>query len=244
MKLAEWLDCTTKPTSMVYAVRGMLSPRQRQLLACGLCRLIPATSLEPWELEALQAAEQFAEGDLPAAEYRSVAERVRATGDDLEIRQSVHGDVAEERIAAATAVLCACGTADVYRSLPSLLTYVMRFDQLTAAKGTKSKSKALMLSRQCDVIREILCMPKSPYRRFSVATGSGVFFGSQMLLIPETPRSLAAAIHAEQAFDRLPILADAMEDAGCTDERFLNHLREPREHCRGCWALDLVLGRS
>lgn len=41
---------------------------------------------------------------------------------------------------------------------------------------------------------------------------------------------------------RLGILADALEDAGCTDESVLAHLRAVGPHARGCWALDLVLG--
>jgi hypothetical protein len=55
---------------------------------------------------------------------------------------------------------------------------------------------------------------------------------------------LAQAIYDEQAFDRLPILADALEEAGCTDADILNHCRSGGEHVRGCWVVDLVLGKS
>jgi hypothetical protein len=55
---------------------------------------------------------------------------------------------------------------------------------------------------------------------------------------------LAEAIYNDWAFDRLPILADALEDAGCNNAELLGHLRGPGPHARGCWALDLVLGRS
>jgi hypothetical protein len=54
---------------------------------------------------------------------------------------------------------------------------------------------------------------------------------------------LAEASYEEQAFDRLPILADALEEAGCSDEALLGHLRGPGPHVKGCWALDLVLGK-
>jgi hypothetical protein len=54
-------------------------------------------------------------------------------------------------------------------------------------------------------------------------------------------RKLALAVYEERAFDRLPILADALEEAGCTDAGLLAHLRRPGVHARGCWALDLVL---
>ena len=56
--------------------------------------------------------------------------------------------------------------------------------------------------------------------------------------------NLAAGIYADRAFDRMPILADALEDAGCADEAILSHLRSPGPHVRGCWALDLILGKG
>ncbi len=43
---------------------------------------------------------------------------------------------------------------------------------------------------------------------------------------------------------RLAVLADALEEAGCTDAGILNHLRGPRNHVRGCWVVDLLLGKS
>ena len=58
-----------------------------------------------------------------------------------------------------------------------------------------------------------------------------------------TVQSIAAAIYEDRAFDRLPILADALEEAGCTDADVLLHCRKPAEHVRGCWVVDLVLGK-
>jgi hypothetical protein len=56
--------------------------------------------------------------------------------------------------------------------------------------------------------------------------------------------NLAQAIYQERAFDRLPILADALEDAGCSDPQFLAHCRGPGPHVRGCWVVDLLLGKK
>jgi hypothetical protein len=56
--------------------------------------------------------------------------------------------------------------------------------------------------------------------------------------------ALAEGIYADRAFDRLPILADALEDAGCDAAELLTHFRGPGVHARGCWALDLVLGKA
>jgi hypothetical protein len=55
---------------------------------------------------------------------------------------------------------------------------------------------------------------------------------------------LALAIYDDRAFGRLPVLADALEDAGCTDATLLGHLRETEPHWRGCRALDLLLAKS
>jgi hypothetical protein len=52
---------------------------------------------------------------------------------------------------------------------------------------------------------------------------------------------LARMVHDEQAFERMPILADALEEAGCADAAILDHCRQPAEHVRGCWVLDLLL---
>jgi hypothetical protein len=56
--------------------------------------------------------------------------------------------------------------------------------------------------------------------------------------------ALARGIYEEKAFDRMPILADALQDAGCDNDEMLNHCRaEGWEHVRGCWVIDLLLGR-
>lgn len=57
-------------------------------------------------------------------------------------------------------------------------------------------------------------------------------------------RDLAQGIEEEQSFDRMGILADALEDCGCSDEQLLTHCRQTGKHVRGCWALDYVRGRS
>jgi hypothetical protein len=57
-------------------------------------------------------------------------------------------------------------------------------------------------------------------------------------------RKLAQAIYEERAFDRLAILADALEEAGCTDAEVLAHCRGGGEHVLGCWVVDCILGKK
>jgi hypothetical protein len=57
-------------------------------------------------------------------------------------------------------------------------------------------------------------------------------------------RKLAEGIYRERALSRLPVLADALEEAGCSEADVLGHLREPGPHTRGCYALDALLGKS
>jgi hypothetical protein len=85
----------------------------------------------------------------------------------------------------------------------------------------------------CGLIREVA---GNPFRRPSIAPA---LLGWRDRLVVR----LAQAAYAEGAFERLPILADALEEAGCTDAEVLGHLRGPGPHVRGCWVLDTLTGR-
>ncbi len=84
---------------------------------------------------------------------------------------------------------------------------------------------------QCGILREILGNPFRPV------------VADPAWLTP-TVQSIAAALYADRSFDRLPIFADALEEAGCTNTDVLLHCRKPGEHVRGCWVVDLVLGKT
>jgi hypothetical protein len=51
-------------------------------------------------------------------------------------------------------------------------------------------------------------------------------------------------VYDERDFAALPVLADAVEEAGCTNSEMLSHCRGPGPHFRGCWVIDLLLGKS
>jgi hypothetical protein len=83
----------------------------------------------------------------------------------------------------------------------------------------------------CDLLHDVF---GNPFRPVAV---------DPVWLTP-TVISLATAIYDDRAFDHLPILADVLEDAGCTNADILQHCRQPGEHVRGCWVVDLVLGKK
>ena len=62
--------------------------------------------------------------------------------------------------------------------------------------------------------------------------------------LTSTVCTLARGIQEKGAFDRMPILADALQDAGCHSEELLSHCRHPGRHVRGCGVIDLILGKS
>ena len=92
--------------------------------------------------------------------------------------------------------------------------------------GSRSRRKALAL-----IIRDVLGNPFRP-----VSTDPSWLTPTALLL--------AQGIYADRAFDRLSILADALQDAGCDSADLLNHLRGGGPHVLGCWALDVTLGKS
>ncbi|MDY3563323.1 hypothetical protein R5W23_004824 [Gemmata sp. JC673] len=61
----------------------------------------------------------------------------------------------------------------------------------------------------------------------------------------DTALSLAQGMYDSRDFGAMPILADALQDAGCDNGDVLDHCRDPKGiHVRGCWVVDLVLGKS
>jgi hypothetical protein len=60
----------------------------------------------------------------------------------------------------------------------------------------------------------------------------------------QTVVQLARSLYEERRFEYMPILADALEEAGCQDAAFLEHCRSPGPHVRGCWVVDLILGKE
>jgi hypothetical protein len=87
---------------------------------------------------------------------------------------------------------------------------------------------------QAALLRDIFA---NPFRPVALDPGYLAWSGGS---IPK----LAQSIYEDRAFDRLPILADALLDAGCDDEELMGHCRSDGPHVRGCWGIDLILGKE
>lgn len=88
---------------------------------------------------------------------------------------------------------------------------------------------------KCSIIRDIFY---NPFRPLPTITPSLLTWNDAT--IPK----LAQQIYDERRFEDMPILADALIDAGCRDEEILSHCRSEGPHVKGCWVLDLLLGKS
>ena len=88
------------------------------------------------------------------------------------------------------------------------------------------------LESHCDILRDIFGNPFRPVA-FDPAWRT------------ETAVLLARGMYESRDFGAMPILADALQDAGCENEQILNHCRYTKQlHVRGCWVVDLALGKS
>jgi hypothetical protein len=102
-----------------------------------------------------------------------------------------------------------------------------------AVGGTIADEVAVERRLQCEFVRDIF----NPFHPVSINA-------AWLTWNDGTVQKIAQAIYDDRAFDRLPILADALEEAGCTDADILNHCRQPVEHVRGCWVVDRILGKD
>ena len=96
---------------------------------------------------------------------------------------------------------------------------------------------------------EILGVP--PRTRAAICTLLRDVFGNPFRpVVPNMKRlkrkavNLAQSIYDDRAFERMPNLADALDEAGCTSAEILNHCRSEGPHVRGCWVVDLILGKQ
>ena len=249
MTEAEWMACEN-PAPMLALLKGKVSERKLRLFATGCCRRIWDLLTDPRSREAVEVAERYAdercnEEDLARAALEALVVRRAAVA---LARQSDAAWAEVERMAtevaesvtvplafdAAQTVLpltedARVGLASWERGwLPPWDQRQQEIERLREARGEQRLA-------QCDMLR---CIFGNPIRRPPAIDPECLNWNDGTV-----PR-IARGIYEERAFDCLPILADALLDAGCDDEELLAHLRSPGPHVRGCWAVDLILGKE
>jgi hypothetical protein len=167
--------------------------------------------------QAVLAAEQYADRLINRKQLADARRGAEAT-----YRADVEGEDATQ---AAAAYLAAAGAA---------LTAAQRVGENVAWDGRRKRIDLPRLARLRALVQDL----------FGHAFHPAAVDGSWLAWNDSTIPKLAEGIYEERAFDRLPVLADALEEAGCTDAKILSHCRGPGEHARGCWVIDLLTGRS
>jgi hypothetical protein len=202
--------------------------RKLRLFACTCCRRILHRLPDPVCRAAVDALNDLIEGKIDEATYLQAYLRFNTT------RRGRFPKYATPDDEAWNAVYCA-----VHRRWQKHFDehyaedrwrYAARVAE-DAANGLGTDEKR----EQSKLLREIFGDPFHP----SPPLPEGVLAWNDA-----TVRRLAESIYAERAWGKLPVLADALVDAGCEQEEVIEHCRSEGPHMRGCWAVDLVLGKS
>ncbi len=118
---------------------------------------------------------------------------------------------------------------------------------VASGAGAEDRSKAwerfecnldeARLDARREQVRYLRCLFGNPFRPIAIDPSWRAWSGGTLV-------SIARSIYDERRFGDLPILADALEEAGCTDEDIIGHCRHDWEHFRGCHVLDAILAGS
>jgi hypothetical protein len=255
---SEWLACTD-PGQMLESLRGKASDRKSRLFACACCRGMWEFLTDERGRRAVEIAERLADGratpeELAAARSDVAAARAEAEAEaNRGMNAMFHGDLlwfsslSARRFATRAAVEAAAdlsweaAAAAVENYL--IVTSSQCISHLEArwwgwdrpeADAKHDASIATARRVLCDVIRDVF---GDPARSVSIDPRWLSWSDGR---IPQ----LAQDIYEERAFDRLTILGDALEEAGCIEALILTHCDDLGAHARGCWVIDALLGKT
>jgi hypothetical protein len=174
---------------------------------------------------AVELSELFADGIVDKGQLERVEAAALA---DASTWKREWGDIGLARKQAMWAAWGSAGTRWAGGWSPAMRAAWLAFEHAQKAKCADGETER---ATQVLLIRDIFGDPLKP-------TTINAFW------LTTTVNVLAELIYNDRAYDRMPVLADALEDAGCTNVDILNHCRQPGEHVRGCWVLDLILGKQ
>jgi hypothetical protein len=254
MTEAEWLACTELGPLLEY-LREKASDRKLRLFACACFRRIWHLLLDERSRKAVEVVERFAEGLATEEELAAARSAANAAADEA-------GDIVSEADAVYgedPSTADAYSAAEAARSAADAPCFVVEHDISTAnaassaacaigcdaeaaaytaadpaAEVAEQTARAAETLAQANLLRDLVGNPFQPQRL------EPTWLSWNAGTIPK----MVQAIYDDRSFDRLPILADALEDAGCDNADILAHCRRPGEHVRGCWVVDLLLGKE
>jgi hypothetical protein len=224
MTEAEWL-ASDDPERMLTFVNSAASLRKLRLFGVVCCRRI-------WELMpdvkcelAVDIAEGHANGHCDDEALQAAYERVASAIGTLAL-------ISESAEYAATAAAWVSSQDNLARTLEAAAAALAVHK--TAGIGWAREwefDKLAEHRHQTDILRDVFGNPFRP-----------VVFDP--VWRTDTAVALAQQMYEARDFSAMPILADALQDTGCDSAEILDHCRGPGPHVRGCWAVDLVLGKE
>ena len=224
MNEAEWLACTDLPR-LIKNLRGSGRDRKLRLFACACARRLSHLIPDGKFRDAIELAERFADGAACSEELS----RVHKAGMESWF---------EAGMAWACMITGGMSVAIEEASGAALYT-AMHVPDTAFPAGTPNRNAAKAVERQAhrtflhDIFGNLFC---------PIATGS--FWSSTVTALAQAAYDNRTLPSGELNRDRLAVLADALEDAGCTEAAILDHLRGQGPHVRGCIVVDWLLGKE
>jgi hypothetical protein len=218
MTEADWLSCTD-PSPMLQYLWGRAGDRPLYPFAVALLRPVWKALKSPRSRRAVEMAEKYADRQVSWKEFAQAH-----VGADLAAELPRRADIAKMD----PTKLALLREAQPFHEAAALATAAHIRENIRECAQLVSGTDTTVLAFQAATLRDII---GNPFRPVAV---------DPAWLTPNVG-ALATTIYEDRAFDRMPILADALEEAGCDNDDILAHCRGPGAHVRGCWILDLVL---
>ena len=233
MTEAEWL-IAKEPYYMVHALPKNASSRKLRLFAVACCRRIWKAFTDERSRRCVEVAEQFAEG---VVSRKVMGEARQAALDAERDAKTLWAAESHPDSGASYVGVTAAGAAEsvgFFRPIVAAASMQSACEAAGAGSRSNTKRRQKHAAAMANLLR---CIIGNPFRPVKLAK-------SWLAWNNGAAGQLAQTIYDGRQFDRLPDLADVLEEAGCTNSDILSHCRVRGEHARGCWVLDLVLGRK
>jgi hypothetical protein len=222
----EWLQ-TSDPMPMLVFLQGKASDRKLQFFVMACCRQIWPSFTDERSRRSIEVAEQFADGDA------TIEELIQACNVARGAAEQVCWDLV--RLTAWTTTwLHIYSQIDEESNDDSGIARTLVFCTGETGRGGRVIERELEKKGQTDLFRDIF---GNPFRPITIAPSLLRWHNGLIV-------SIARQMYDNRDFIDMPILADALEEAGCTNVDILMHCRHPGEHVRGCWLVDLLLGKE